>query len=262
MALIEISETQLAFGYLHSYINVYRPTRFMLPSIRQEGGMVRFAYPGADIILNSNQLIQFKRPFYFTTNGIKEFWNYSKPNNIDPPYFRFYIKNDNPTKQLSSLVRATQNGLSAEYISPLFTSETEFFNLMRNDRTHLEAYAHIDIAQFNGMLGTIGNNNDHTIIYNQQSIESGYCYCFSEPKRIKAEQYTDNTITKRQEKNFNAIEIIKLIVSIFFEGENILFKSDNVLNQSDNALYQCRVLQNKLFVERDIIWHFNYIINK
>jgi hypothetical protein len=255
MALIEISETQLAFGYLHSYMNVYRPRRFMLPSIRQEGGMVRFPFPGADIILNSNHLIQFKRPFYFTTNGIKEFWNYSKPTDIDPPYFRFYIKNDNPTNQLTSLVRATQSGLSAEYISPLFTDETEFFNLMRNDRRHLEAYAHIDIAQFNGMLGTIGNNNDHTIIYNQQSVDNDFCYCFSEPKKIKAERYKENSRIKGQDQIFNAFDIVKLIRSIFFQEEDISF-------QSDNALYQCRVLQNRLFVQRDIIWHFNYTINR
>ena len=205
--------------------------------------------------MNSNHLIQFKRPFYFTTNGIKEFWNYSKPTDIDPPYFRFYIKNDNPTNQLASLVRATQSGLSVEYISPLFTDETEFFNLMRNDRRHLEAYAHIDIAQFSGMLGTIGNNNDHTIIYNQQSVDNGFCYCFSEPKKIKAERYKENSRIKGQDQIFSAFDIVKLIRSIFFQEEDISF-------QSGNALYQCRVLQNRLFVQRDIIWHFNYTINR
>ncbi len=255
MALIDISETQLAFGYLHSYINVNRPRRFMLPSIRQEGGMVSFAYPGADIILNSNHLIQFKRPFYFTTNGIKEFWNYLKPTDIDPPYFRFYIKNDNPTNQLSSLVQATQRGLSAEYISPLFTDDTEFFNLMRNDRRHLEAYAHIDIAQFSGMLGAIGNNNDHTIIYNKESVNKGFCYCFSEPKKINAERLKENSGIIKEEQSFEAIDIINIIRSIFF-------KDEDYSNQSNNALLQCRILQNKLFVQRNIIWHFNFKINK
>jgi hypothetical protein len=255
MALIEISETQLAFGYLHSYMNVYRPRRFILPSIRQEGGMVRFPYPSADIIIDNNHLIQFKRPYFFITNGIKEFRNYSQPSNTNPPYFRFHIKNDDPTNQLSSLVRATKSGLSAEYISPLFTDEGEFFNLIRNNRRHLEAYAHIDIAQFSGMLGAIGNNNDHTIIYNQETVNNGICYCFSEPKKIKAERFEENSNIKGQGQTFNAFEIVKLIRSLFFQEEDISF-------QSDNAIYQCRVLQNRLFVQRDIIWHFNFRIIK
>jgi hypothetical protein len=255
MSLIEISETQLAFGYLHSYINVNRPRRFMLPSIRQEGGMVRFPYPGADIILDSNHLIQFKRPFYFTTNRIKEFGDYSKPTDIDPPYFRFYIKNDNPTNQLSNLVQATKKGLTAEYISPIFTDEAEFFNLMRNDRTHLEAYAHIDIAQFSRMLRAIGNNNDHTIIYNKESVNKGFCYCFSEPKKINAERFIENSRIIKEENYFKAIDIINIIRSIFFKEEDYSL-------QSNNALLQCRILQNKLFVERDIIWHFKYKINR
>ena len=255
MALIDISETQLAFGYLHSYINVYRPRRFMLPSIRQEGGIVRFPYPGADIVINNNHLIQFKRPFFFTTNGIKEFWNYTKPTDIDPPYFRFYIKNDNPTNQLTSLVRATQSGLTAEYISPLFSDENTFFNLMNNDNLHLQAYAHIDVSQFAGMLGTIGPNNDHTIIYTNQSVSNGYCYCFSEPKKIIAERFKENSVFRGQERVFRGFDIVNLMSSIFFPEEKISF-------QSNSALYQCRVLQNRLFVQRDIIWHFNYTFNR
>jgi hypothetical protein len=105
------------------------------------------------------------------------------------------------------------------------------------------------------MLGTIGNNNDHTIIYNQQSVDNDFCYCFSEPKKIKAERYKENSRIKGQDQIFNAFDIVKLIRSIFFQEEDISF-------QSDNALYQCRVLQNRLFVQRDIIWHFNYTINR
>ena len=105
------------------------------------------------------------------------------------------------------------------------------------------------------MLKTIGNNNEHTIIYNLQSVENDFCYCFSEPKKIKAEQYKENTVIKFQDQNFNASDIVKLIRSIFFQEEDFSF-------QSDNTLYQCRVLQNRLLVQRDIIWHFNYIINR
>ncbi|MES2397383.1 MAG: hypothetical protein V4549_15340 [Bacteroidota bacterium] len=253
MALIEISETQLAFGYLHSYLNVHRPRRFMLPSIRQEGGMVRFPFPGADIIINDNHLIQFKRPFFFTTNGIKEFSNYDKPTDIDPPYFRLSIKNDNPTNQLRNLVRATQRGLSAEYISPLFSDETTFFRLLRNDTQHLQAYAHIDIAQFSRMLTTIGNNNDHTIIYTVDSVNNGFCYCFSEPKKLTAGKYS-NIKDGKEDKHFKASEIIKIILSTFFEKEEISF-------QSEHPLQQCRVLQQRLLIQKNIIWDFNYKIN-
>ncbi len=251
MALIEISETQLAFGYLHSYMNVNRPRRFMLPSIRQEGDIVRFPFPGADIIINNNHLIQFKRPFFFTTNGIKEFWNSSKPTDIEPPYFRFYIKNDNPTNQLNSLIQATQNGLTAEYISPLFTDDTTFFNLLRDGALHLQSYTHIDISQFNGIQATIGNNNDHTIIYTADSVSSGFCYCFSELKKIEATKFK----SVYQERTFQAFELIEIISSIFFPNQDFSF-------QSDNLLYQCIVLQQRLFIHRDIIWHFNYTTNR
>jgi hypothetical protein len=253
MALIEISETQLAFGYLHSHMSVYKPRRFVLPSIRQEGGRVRFPFPGADVILNNNHLIQFKRPFYFTSNGIKEFWHYSKPSDIDPPYYRFYIKNDNPTNQLSKLVQATRSGLYAEYISPLFTNESDFFRLLSSHRTHLRAYAHIDISQFGGMLTTIGSNNDHTVIYTQQSVQNGYCYCFSEPKQIRAHISRDNFTYLESGKSFRALEIIDVINSIFFEEDLNRF-------ESNNPFYQCLILQTRLFMEMDIIWTFNYTI--
>lgn len=254
MALIEISETQLAFGYLHSYLNVIKPRRFMLPSLRQEGGSLRFLYPGADIIIDNNHLIQFKRPYFFSTNGIKEFWNYTKPTDINPPYFRFYIKNDNPTNQLNSLINATKAGLTAEYISPTFHREDTFFRLLNNDIDHLNSYAHIDISQFDGMQATIGANNNHTIIYTDDSISSGFCYCFSEPKKIEASNFKNDSNRRYETRNFKGVDIVKLLVSIFFSEDSIPF-------QNSPPLLQCLLLQQKLLIERNIIWTFTYRVN-
>ncbi len=251
MGLINISETQLAFGYLHSFLNVRRPRGFMLPSIRQEGGRIRFPYPGADIIVNNNHLIQFKRPFFFTTNGIKEFMTYTKPVDIAPPYYRFYIKNDNPTNQLNNLILATRRGLRAEYISPIFFEEAIFFRLIRNDLAHLRHYAHIDISQFDGMQRTIGTNNDHTLIYNNRSVNNGFCYCYSEPIKIKAELFNSDTNSHNSEETFKGSEIVKILNSIFFSEE-----SNSI--SSDSTLYQCIILQRRLLIERNIIWIFNY----
>lgn len=251
MGLIHISETQLAFGYLHSHLNVHRPRRFVLPSIRQEGGRVRFPFPGADIILNDNHLIQFKRPFYFTTNGIKEFENYSKPTDLNPPYFRFYIKNDSPTNQLQSLVRATQRGLTAEYISPLFTEEAEFNLLIQNDVQHLQSYAHIDVAQFSGMLGLIGNTNDHTVLYTIDSVNNNYCYCFSEPKKIKASKNRKANSKGRDNVSFKASQLLPDLHQIFFQKQERLIENRSLLSQ----VFE---LQQRLFIERNIIWTFKY----
>jgi hypothetical protein len=246
VGLIHISETQLAFGYFHSYMNVNRPSRFILPSIRQEGGRVRFPFPGADIVIENNWLIQFKRPFYFTTAGIKEFWNYDRPSNFDPPFFRFHIKNDSPTNQLNNLIAATKRGFAATYISPLFTDDTAFHTLMRNDALHLQSYAHIDIAQFDGMQRTIGNNNDHTILYNDQSVTNGICYCFSEPKLFKASKSfsQENTIEKSDYRTLE--DSINFIIKTFFNNE--------FPYREFPRFYFPRYLQERLLIEHNILW--------
>lgn len=249
MSLISISETQLSFGYFRSFMNLNKPRFFAFPSLRQEGGIIPFPFPGADLVINNNHLIQFKRPFYFTTNAIKEFWNYQKPPDFDSPCFRFYIKNDDPTNQFENLIKATQNGLKAEYISPLFSQESDFFQLQWDDTLHLKSYAHIDLNQFNGMQASIGKNNDHTILYNENSVRRKFCYCFSEPKRLEAST-TSNRGTS--ERNYKATELVQLISNIFFNEEKIIFP-DNA-----RAIDQCRILQNRLLIEQDIIWTFNF----
>ena len=150
------------------------------------------------------------------------------------------------------MLRATLRGIKAEYISPMFNQESTFSRLLKNDVLNLQNYAHIDISQFSSMLTTIGHNNEHTIIYNETSVLDGFCYCFSEPKKMRVQSINLNKSYDNEMQRYSSFEIIKVISTIFFEGEDIVFNSNN-------PLYQCRVLQNKLFVERDIIWHFNFM---
>ena len=246
MALIQISETQLLFGYFHSYINLNGPGNFVIPSLRQEGGLVNFPYPGADIVIDHNWLVQFKRPFYFTTAALKEFWHYDQPAGFIPPYYRFHIKNDDPTNQLNNLVLATQNGFTATYISPIFHDEATFFNLLTDDARHLSSYVHIDIAQFNGMQAAIGNNNEHTILYNESSVDAGSCYCFSEPKQLKATRALPPEALLRV-KNFDGlIDCYIFILKQFFKREFPDGRNEFILN--------INYIQERLLIEHNILW--------
>ncbi len=243
MALIPISETQLVFGYFHSYMSLYNPKNFLLPSLRQEGGKVKFPFPGADLIIDKNWLIQFKRPDILKTQNIKEFWSYGKPLNFDKPYFRFHIKNDSPTRQFYSLINMTKKGFKSTYISPSFTTEAEFMSLLGNHNKHLTSYAHIDLSQFASMMYGIGTNNDHTILYTEKSLDSGYCYCFSEPKYFTARRYQlqDEAISS----NFG--DLVESLRAEFFEKETLL--------KNDFDVFE---MQRRLLVEHNIHWIFQY----
>jgi len=256
MARIPISETQILVGYYHSYLNVNRTYNFAIPSIRQEGGLVNYPHPGADIIVAGSWLIQFKRPEYFTNTNIKEFRKYQRPNQFNPPYYRFSIKNDKPTTQFEKLINATRNGFEATYISPLYSTENEFQRLLRNDNLHLTHYAHIDIAQFDGMQRQIGRNNNHTILYNESSVNNNFCYCFSEPKFLRASKSLPE-ISKRI--NFDSYpnylsHAIKTIESIFFDSKSIAI--------TKNGYIYTRLLQERLLLEYNIFWLLKWRKNK
>lgn len=255
MARIPISETQILFGYYHSYLNVNRTYNFAIPSIRQEGGLINYPHPGADIVVAGSWLIQFKRPHFLNAENIKEFKEYIKPNDFNPPYFRFNIKNDNPTRQFERLIEATRNGFEATYISPLYRTETEFQNLLQDDILHLERYAHIDIAQFDGIQQQIGRNNNHTILYTEDSINNNYCYCFSEPKLIKANKSLpdigESIYSKYSDYLNHAIDIIQ---KIFFEGNRIVI--------SKSGYKYTRLLQERLLLEYNIFWLLKWRKNK
>lgn len=256
MGQISVSETQFAFGYFHSYLNLNKSIKFLLPSLQQEGGRSKFKFPGADLVIENNYLIQFKRPFYFTTNGIKEFWNYTKPTDLFAPYFRINIKNSNPTNQLESLLRATRKGLKADYISPLFSNDTEFYSLLRNDNTHISSYAHIDIDQFDPMLSHIGSTDEHTILYTVDSVTNGYCYCFSEPKKLNATNLPSIKVENSQNLILNAQDAIDIIKYSFWNYEGSDFQLQTNLD-NQNLYSQLIELQRLLLIEKGIVWIFS-----
>ncbi|MBK7968555.1 MAG: hypothetical protein IPK08_06255 [Bacteroidetes bacterium] len=248
MGVINISETQILFGYMHSYVSLYNPKKFIFPSIRQEGGGGQFKYPGADVVISNNHLIQFKRPSYFKTNGIREFKFFKKPHDINPEYFRFNIKNDSPSNQLSKLIEATKNGLYAEYVSPLFNDDTIFHNIRTNHKHHLDSYAHIDISQFKSLEKVIGKSNDHSIIYTSDSIKNGYCYCFSEPKKISGYKFDDELTKHINKEKLTIKNTFETLNNIFYSGE---FPVSNIVGKINVRYFQLRLL-----TEFNILWVF------
>lgn len=286
MGLIDISETQLVFGYLHSYFQVSGLNRFWFPSLNQEGRGMKFLHDGekvighaltreltqkvtpelmqkvsnvsaqvdgaqqvvttlkgADVVLENNSLIQFKRPEYLKTKNLKQYRGYFWPQDLQKPFYRFTIKNNRETTQLTNLVEATKKGFVAQYVSPVFSEEYIFFDRLNEPENLINSYAHIDVKNFAPYLVEIGENNDHSVIYTEQTIKQGRCYCFSEPKIISASMTPLVSNTRLDRK-----EALNTIISVFFPQERL--DNDSDLEE------QLELYRQKLLFRFNIWWCF------
>ena len=125
------------------------------------------------------------------------------------------------------------------------------------------------ISQFDKIKNKFKDSSNHTILYNEKTVDEDFCYCFSKPTKIKVKKIEPNSINKEKEhsdevqlqkKSFQAIDVIQIISSIFFPREELLINNKEIKNKKElNTLLleQCRLLQFQLLLKKDIIWFFS-----
>jgi len=188
MAYINISETQFAFTFFHKYLllNKTDDLSFVFPSLRQEGDPNN-EIAGADLVVNTNLFFQFKNVELLKTRNGSEILN-GLITDIDPPYFRLWIKNNPPSKQFDLLVKAaSKKGNIVRYVSPLFdyksNKEDEDAFKVFFKASPIEAMNYVCTIDFKQFLKSprlkISPDNSHKICYSRESVLSRkFCYVF------------------------------------------------------------------------------------
>ncbi len=225
MAYIRISETQFALTFFHKYLllNKLEDITFLFPTLRQEGDPT-LDIAGADLIVNSNLFFQFKMVEILKTRNASEIFNGKIPD-IDPPFFRLWIKNSLPSEQFNLLKKAASKGYIVRYISPLFdysktnNDDLAFEEFLRASPINaMDFVCSIDFEQFIKPDHPLSSDNTHKICYSRESIiNHELCYIFSEPKAIKIRkglQEFEGQILRFPEKNERKLSIQNTLIEV------------------------------------------------
>lgn len=259
MSKISISETQFAFAFFHKYLllNKDDDVTFCFPSLRQEGDP-EFDYAGADLVIASNLFFQFKMPDFLRNRNSTEIIAGHLDGNFRP-YYRFYIKNSDPSNQFNLLKKAAREPFNiVRYISPMFHTDSRqsdddaFYSYFRmTPQNSMNYICSINFNQFVRPVETnLSSNNSHKICYNTDSLLNNYAFLFSEPKSIQAEkglvEYSKQKLVFNDNPdNFQSIEsVITYIKELFFSESQTDLKTIKNIEQ----------LQTELIVKHDIFW--------
>lgn len=259
MSKITISETQFAFAFFHKYLllNKVDDVTFCFPSLRQEGDP-EFDYAGADLVIDTNLFFQFKMPDFLRNRNTNEILTGHLDGDFRP-YYRFYIKNSDPTNQFNLLKNAARNPLNiVRYISPMFhtdrrqSDDDAFYAYFRMaPESSMNYVCSINFDQFLRPIETnLSSDDSHKICYNTDSVLNKYAYLISEPKSIKAEkglsEYANQKLVFNNNlNNFQSTEsTVKYVKELFFSESQIETKAITNIEQ----------LQTELIVKHDIFW--------
>jgi len=254
MARCKFSETQFVFGFFHHYLNINAGNNFTfsIPSLRAEGDKNDYRC-GADLVINHNYFIQFKVSDYLYSPGTSEINKASLTADF-LPYYRFDVKNDNPTNQFDILKQKAGNPANTVlYVAPLFWDEQgcDYFISEQKSQLAMDLVVQINFNQFHGANAhiNIGQTNDHKICYSDESISSGYAYLFSDKYKIEIKKGFESFITKYQtggvitEKKEKTIQL-KDFVSELVDEFKIKITNDTKLS----------TIQRHLAGQYDIFW--------
>lgn len=259
MSKISISETQFAFAFFHKYLllNKDNDLTYCFPSLRQEGDP-EFNYAGADLVIDNNLFFQFKMPDYLRTRNSTEIFAGHLDGNFRP-YYRFNIKNSDPSNQFNLLKKAARNPSNiVRYISPMFhmdsrqSDDDAFYSYFRmTPERSMNYICSINFDQFVNPLETnLSSDNSHKICYNYDSVSKNYAFLFSEPKSIKAqkglfEYSTQKLVINNNTNNIQSVEsALKYVKELFFNESQTYLESTIKIEQ----------LQTELIVNHDIFW--------
>lgn len=230
MGKIEISETQFAFAFFHKYLLLHKDEdiTFLFPTLHQEGDK-KFEFAGADLVVSENLIFQFKMTELLRTRNAVELAK-RKIEDIQPPYFRMWIKNSPSSQQFDLLKIAASKGYKVQYVAPLFdyrpldNDDDAFINFF--DSTPVDSMNYvcsIDFEQFiNPTEKSLSADNKHKICYSRESVlnrHTGYIFSKSQEIRIikGVKEFDKQTlIFKDNPKDYEAIDkTIQEITSLF-----------------------------------------------
>ena len=231
MGRISISETQFAFTFFHKYLLLKKDPslHFTFPSLRQEG-TPGHAAAGADLVVNNNLFFQFKMGDFLKTRGTSEISGRKLDDNFIP-YYRFHIKNANPSNQFELLKKAASDPNNiVRYISPMFhndkrqSDDVAFNRFFMSDPKDLNDFiCSINCAQFLSPDRKLSRDNSHKICYNIATSSRRRGFLFSEPKEINIlnglEEIKDGVLQFNNRAQLSISEVINSINEIFV-GDN------------------------------------------
>lgn len=260
MSRISISETQFAFAFFHKYLLLNRDPKliFVFPTLRQEGNP-NSKYAGADLVINNNLFFQFKMPDFLRTRNAKEIYD-GKLNRESRPYYRFFIKNSNPSNQFDMLKNTAKNPLNiVRYISPMFhtfrnqnddEAFKKFFDLAPSESMNL--ICSIDFKQFVVPYNIhLSKDNSHKICYNSKSVNNdNMAYLFSEPKSIYAYKGITEFDNQRLVFDDNIEESNSINDTLNLIRKNFKVEKDF----SGDLITEINILQTELIAKYDVFW--------
>ena len=256
MGRISISETQFAFAFFHKYLLLKKnpALTFFFPSLQQEGNPKHFA-AGADLVVNKILFFQFKMADFLRTRGAAEIINRKIPKTF-VPFYRFHIKNSNPSNQFDLLKNAAKNPSNiVRYISPMFhadkyeNDDDAFANFFSSPPTDLNRFiCSVNFDQFVRHPETnLSKDNSHKICYNLATLGTRRGYLFSEPKEIVVhkgvEELQNNVLLFSRDRTTAINDNLSFVKENFFAGDDILFRTDSIYE-----------IQTALIIRHNIFW--------
>ena len=259
MSRISISETQFAFAFFHKYVllNKDEDVTFCFPSLRQEGDP-EFDYAGADLVIDTNLFFQFKMPDFLRNRNSTEILAEQLDGDFRP-YYRFYIKNSDPSNQFNLLKNAARNPLNiVRYISPMFhtdrrqSDDAAFYSYFRmTPENSMNYVCSIDFDQFVRPTETnLSSDNSHKICYNTDSVLNNYAFLFSDPKSIKAQNGLNEYSNQKLIFNDNPNSFQSIESAVRYVQELFLIETLTVQKPITNI----EQLQTELIVKHNIFW--------